>query len=114
MLKIYYRHSYAAIICYDPLDLESFQSIKYWIQELQKVSDGIKIYICATKQDIIEAKKKVEIEKIKKLYKDKSLLFFDSSIVIEMEKNSGYDFNKLSFTSFKNRDEVLECITSIW
>ena len=62
----------------------------------------------------IEAKKKVEIEKIKKLYKDTSLLFFDSSIVIELEKNSGYDFSKLSFTSFKNRDEVLECITSIW
>ena len=62
ILKIYYRHSYAAIICYDPLDLESFQSVKYWIQELQKISDRIKIYICATKQDIIEAKKKVVVD----------------------------------------------------
>ena len=81
MLKIYYRHSYAAIICYDPLDLESFQSIKYWIQELQKVSDGIKIYICATKQDIIEAKKKVVVDAkdVQDLIKKYDAKYFETS-----------------------------------
>ena len=78
---IYYRHSYAAIICYDPLDLESFQSIKYWIQELQKVSDGIKIYICATKQGIIEAKKKVVVDAkdVQDLIKKYDAKYFETS-----------------------------------
>lgn len=58
--------------------------------------------------------KKVGIEHIKRLYKDKQLMIFDSSIVVELEADKGYGETKLTFNSFDNRDEVLESITSIW
>ena len=41
-------------------------------------------------------------------------MIFDSSIVVEVAENSGYKEEKFTFNSFDNRDEVLECITSIW
>ena len=41
-------------------------------------------------------------------------MIFDSSIVVELEENKGYSETLLTFNSFDNRDEVLECITSIW
>ena len=41
-------------------------------------------------------------------------MIFDSSIVIELAEESTCAVKKLTFNSFDNRDEVLECITSIW
>ena len=41
-------------------------------------------------------------------------MIFDSSIVIELAEESTCKDKKLTFNSFDNRDEVLECITSIW
>ena len=42
------------------------------------------------------------------------MMIFDSSIVVTMEEDKGYSETKLTFNSFDNRDEVLDCITSIW
>ena len=83
-LKLFfpYRHSYAAIVCYDPLDLESFQKVKYWIQELQKISTGTKIYICATKHDITEAAKKkvvVDAKDVQELIQEYDAKYFETS-----------------------------------
>ena len=83
-LKLFfpYRHSYAAIVCYDPLDLESYQKVKYWIQELQKISTGTKIYICATKHDITEAAKKkvvVDARDVQELIQEYDAKYFETS-----------------------------------
>jgi len=48
------------------------------------------------------------------MYKNKQLMIFDSSIVIELAESSGLKESSFTFNSFDNKDEVLECITSIW
>ena len=62
----------------------------------------------------IESKKKIEIEHIKKLEKNKQLLIFDSSIVVTLTEKSQNEEKVLTFNSFDDRDEVLDCITAIW
>ncbi|XP_012283714.1 ras-related protein Rab-24 isoform X2 [Orussus abietinus] len=52
--KIYYRGASAAVICYDVIDRDSFHDAKSWIQELRSVEEDCKIYLCATKADLLE------------------------------------------------------------
>ncbi|XP_017878284.1 ras-related protein Rab-24-like [Ceratina calcarata] len=54
MCKIYYRGAKAAIICYDITMPDTFQKAKYWIRELRDIEEDCKVYICATKKDILE------------------------------------------------------------
>lgn len=54
MAKIYYRGAKAAIVCYDSTEYLTFQKAKLWVRELRSVEEGCKIYICATKKDIID------------------------------------------------------------
>ncbi|XP_033299928.1 ras-related protein Rab-24-like isoform X2 [Bombus bifarius] len=53
MSRIYYRGAKAAVICYDITKSNTFQRAKFWIRELREVEEGCKIYICATKNDIL-------------------------------------------------------------
>ena len=62
----------------------------------------------------IESKRKIEIEHIRKLEKNKQLLIFDSSIVIELTEKSMCEEKSLTFNSFDDRDEVFDCISAIW
>ena len=39
---------------------------------------------------------------------------FDNSIVIQLAPESKSKQKKFTFTSFKNRNEVLECINFVW
>ncbi|KAK6174338.1 hypothetical protein SNE40_017636 [Patella caerulea] len=55
MSRIYYRNAKAAILCFDLTDKSSFDRIRFWIGELQTHEEACKIYICATKKDIIDA-----------------------------------------------------------
>jgi Ras-related protein Rab-5C len=36
MVSLYYRDAAAAIICYDVTDEASFESVSYWIQEMER------------------------------------------------------------------------------
>ncbi|XP_031843133.1 ras-related protein Rab-24 [Nomia melanderi] len=54
MTKIYYRGAKAAVVCYDITNLKTFQRAKFWIRELRVIEDACKIYICATKKDLLE------------------------------------------------------------
>ncbi|XP_043601922.1 ras-related protein Rab-24-like [Bombus pyrosoma] len=54
MSRIYYRGAKAAVICYDITKSNTFQRAKFWIRELREVEEGCKIYMCATKNDILE------------------------------------------------------------
>ncbi|XP_003401465.1 ras-related protein Rab-24-like isoform X1 [Bombus affinis] len=54
MSRIYYRGAKAAVICYDITKSNTFQRAKFWIRELREIEEGCKIYICATKNDILE------------------------------------------------------------
>lgn len=54
MIKLYYRGAKAAVVCYDITKPNTFQKAKFWVRELRAVEEGCKVYICATKKDILE------------------------------------------------------------
>ena len=54
MVKVYYRGAKAAIVCYDITDSETFERAKFWVREVREVEESCKVYICATKKDILE------------------------------------------------------------
>ena len=66
MVSLYYRDAAAAIICYDVTDENSFDSVSYWIKEMQKNSnkDKFVIVLAANKIDAIKELKprKVPLE----------------------------------------------------
>ena len=66
MVSLYYRDAAAAIICYDVTDENSFDSVSYWIKEMQKNSnkDKFVIVLAANKIDAVKGLKprKVPLE----------------------------------------------------
>ena len=56
MTRIYYRGARAAIVCYDLTDPEAWDKVEFWISELQKFEEGCRIYLCATKSDLIASR----------------------------------------------------------
>ena len=66
MVSLYYRDAAAAIICYDVTDENSFDSVSYWIKEMQKNSnkDKFVIVLAANKIDAVKELKprKVPLE----------------------------------------------------
>lgn len=53
MSKIYYRGAKAAIVCYDVTNPNSWNRAKFWVRELRNVEEECTVYICATKNDIL-------------------------------------------------------------
>ncbi len=53
MSKMYYRGARAAVVCYDVTDEDSWERLRFWIDELRKFEEDCKIYICATKVDLV-------------------------------------------------------------
>lgn len=53
MTRIYYRGAKAAIVCYDITKPNTYQRAKFWVSELRSIEEGCKVYICATKKDIL-------------------------------------------------------------
>lgn len=56
MTKVYYRGAAAAIVCYDVTNPETYTRAKYWMGELRSVEENCKVYICATKKDLLDFK----------------------------------------------------------
>ncbi|XP_015111143.1 ras-related protein Rab-24 [Diachasma alloeum] len=54
MTKIYYRGARAAIVCYEISNQNTFNRAKHWVRELRSVEEKCKIYLCATKNDLVE------------------------------------------------------------
>uniref|UniRef100_A0A3B3S7C4 Ras-related protein Rab-24 n=1 Tax=Paramormyrops kingsleyae TaxID=1676925 RepID=A0A3B3S7C4_9TELE len=54
MSRIYYRGARAAIVCYDLTDSSSFLRAKFWVKELQNCEEQCVIYLCGTKNDLVE------------------------------------------------------------
>ncbi|XP_014666003.1 PREDICTED: ras-related protein Rab-24-like [Priapulus caudatus] len=54
MSRIYYRGAKAAIVCYDLTDSSSFDRAKFWVNELRQHEEKCKIYLCGTKQDLVD------------------------------------------------------------
>ncbi|PRP76541.1 RAB24, member RAS oncogene family [Planoprotostelium fungivorum] len=54
MSRIYYRSAKAALVCYDLTDLQSFEKVKLWVDELQQNEEECAIYIVGTKSDGVD------------------------------------------------------------
>jgi len=74
LTKLYYREAFAAIVCYDLTDAESWKhvircrlcivslfnlcygtaQVKFWVNELVQNEPVCRIVFCGTKQDLIE------------------------------------------------------------
>ncbi len=54
LAPMYYKNAAAAIICYDITSPQSFETLKYWVDELRTniPADGIVLALCATKCDL--------------------------------------------------------------
>lgn len=60
MVKVYYRGAKAAIVCYDVSNPETFKRAKFWVREVREVEESCKVYICATKKDILDLGRSAE------------------------------------------------------
>ncbi len=54
MSRLYYRGAKAAIICYDVTCRDSWHRLEHWVNELLKFEQSCRVYICATKKDLLE------------------------------------------------------------
>ena len=62
MAPIYYRNSKIAIICFDITCSQSYDSVQYWIDQLNSnIDDNITIVICGNKCDL-ESERQISFE----------------------------------------------------
>ena len=54
MSRIYYRSARAAIVCYDLTRKESFEKVKFWVDELLENEPECLIFIVGTKYDLVQ------------------------------------------------------------
>lgn len=81
MASLYYRDAVAAILTYDTTCLKSFESISFWIQELNKKANQENMVLClaGNKCDKESKEKEVSWSEAKKLSEDKKMLFYETS-----------------------------------
>ena len=49
-----FPHCKAAILCYDPKDVDSYHKLIFWLNEISENEPSTKLYICATKIDLVK------------------------------------------------------------
>merc|ERR1712244_154312 len=52
------RDAKAAVVCYAVNDEESWEKLTFWISELKKMEENCRIYVCATKTDLLKGNNK--------------------------------------------------------
>jgi len=68
--RSYYRRANAAIVCYDLTNYESWDKVKFWIDELTTNEPDIEIYIIGTKLDLVKDNtepRAVPVDKVREL-----------------------------------------------
>ena len=50
---LYYRNAFAAIVCFDITNLDSWKDTARWIGKLKNTNDTCTVYLCATKIDLL-------------------------------------------------------------
>ena len=51
--RSFYRGARAAVVCYDVTDAASWERLQFWAEEVQREEEKCRIYIAATKTDLI-------------------------------------------------------------
>ena len=80
MSSLYYRDASGAILVYDCADPASFESVKYWVEELRsKGPANVVIAVAANKSDQPAEKKMVDPAVAKAYCDENGMLFFETS-----------------------------------
>ena len=80
MSSLYYRDASGAILVYDCTDASSFESVKYWVEELRsKGPPKVTIAVAANKSDQPAEKHKVDITVAKAFCEENGMMFFETS-----------------------------------
>ena len=80
MSSLYYRDAAAAILVYDCTDPTSFESVKYWVEELRtKGPPNVAIVVAANKSDSPVEKKLVDTSTAKQYCDDSKMSLFETS-----------------------------------
>ena len=83
MMSLYYRGADAALICFDLTSGKTFESVEYWIGEMEKnCNNDQQNYVLAmagNKSDIDESKKQVSYAKANELSKSNDMIYHETS-----------------------------------
>lgn len=81
MAPLYYRDANAAVLVYDVSNKQSFDSIKYWLNELDsKVKqDGLVLALAGNKSDLPESKRQVNTLNAKSFAENNKMIFTETS-----------------------------------
>lgn len=81
MANLYYQDAAAAILTYDVTNDKTFDSLNYWINELQNKVDQDKIVLClaGNKCDCDYNERKVDTNVAKAMAEENNLIFFETS-----------------------------------
>ncbi|SOV81051.1 secretory complex protein 61 alpha [Plasmodium sp. gorilla clade G3] len=103
MAPLYYRDAYGAVVVYDSNNVESFDSLKYWINEIK--SNGPRnccIMVVANKKDL---PKKLNSEMVMKFCEQENVSFIECSA--KTGENITTLFEKLASRIYSRFKEVL-------
>ena len=80
MSSLYYRDAAGAILVYDCTDTESFESVKYWADELRsKGPASVVLCVAANKSDSPAEKRRVDPATAETYCRENKMLFFQTS-----------------------------------
>ena len=83
MLSLYYRGADAALICFDVGNAKTFQSVYFWIKEMEKNNDNerenIVMAMAGNKCDIDDALKQVPMSVADECSKENNMIYHETS-----------------------------------
>ncbi|KAJ3429795.1 ras-related protein rab-24 [Anaeramoeba flamelloides] len=91
MSKMYYRKAHAAIVCYEVKSRESYEKLKFWVDQLRKNEEHCVIFIAETKVDQLG-------ENVKRAVPEKEMNQYAQSInarVVQTSAKTNLGINQL-------------------
>lgn len=84
MIKLYYKDAAAAIICYDVSDEKSFQSVYYWINQMNENAEtgangGFVMALAGNKCDLDPSLVKISLETAQSVARDNNMILAETS-----------------------------------
>ena len=80
MAPLYYRDAIGGLIVYDVTDPNSFESVRYWVNELRtKGPPKVCLAVVGNKCDCEADDKQVQVDEVKKYCEENDMLFFECS-----------------------------------
>ena len=88
--KSYFQSSQGFIVCYDISNKNSFNQVKYWVEQIKSISDEkTKCILVGTKCDLRE--REVSEEEGSEFAKKLGFKFFETSAKLNMNVNEAFD-----------------------